>query len=313
MKKSQRLIEIQRYITRKKEFTAKEIADEFNISIRTVYRDMLELAELGVYYYTEQGSKGGYRLLSAKLLPPVSFTEDEAMAIFFASHSLTFYNSLPFEVDIKTVLRKLYNNLSLENQRNVDNMKSKLIFRNKKRNLVNTYLKDILQYCDTNKIMNLEYNSVKGIKKYKVVFICLYSENGFWYFPSLDLSDNMIKHYRVDRVVKITDTNQIYKYNDNLLYESFNFSNYENPIRLYVKLNEKGIRECLDNPYIGNDIQVNSTGDEGFIDELIDEKDIKFLGNFFINLAENAIVIEPLKMREYIYNKSLKINKIYSE
>ncbi|WP_100066028.1 helix-turn-helix transcriptional regulator [Miniphocaeibacter massiliensis] len=311
MKKSQRLVELQRYINTKKEFTAQEIANEFNISIRTVHRDMLELADLGVYYYTKKGCNGGYRLLSTKLLPPVNLTEKESLAVFFASHSLTYYTSLPFDIDLKSVMRKLYENLPEDSKKTVDKMKTILFFKNKKRDVKNDHLSKILDYCGTNNIFELQYNSISEVKKYKIVFICLYSENGFWYVPSLDLKENKIKHYRVDRILQIAETNQKYENIDKLVEKSFDFTNFENPIKLYVQLTKLGIRACKDNPYLNSNIKIDKNGESGFLTEIIDKKDIKFFGDFFIQLSKNAIVVEPLEMKSYIYEKALELKNIY--
>ncbi|QQK08653.1 helix-turn-helix transcriptional regulator [Miniphocaeibacter halophilus] len=313
MKKSRRLIELQRYINTKKEFTAQEIADEFNISVRTAHRDMLELSDLGVYYDTKQGNNGGYKLLSTKLLPPVNLTENEAFAVFFASHSLTFYSSLPFEIDLKSVLRKLYFNLPEDSQKTVDSLKTKLFLKNKKRNISNNHLKDLLKYSGTKNVFEMYYDTLSGVKKYKVVFICLYSENGFWYVPSLDLKENKIKHYRVDRVENITSTNQEYENIDGLVEKSFDFNSFDEPTRLYVKLNKIGIRACQDNPYTNENIKIENNGETGFIDELIDKKDIEFFSDFFIKLSRNAVVIEPMEMKKYIYEKAKEIQDLYGE
>ena len=71
------------YINNKKEFTAREISEEFSISIRTAHRYLLEISELGIPLYTEVGKYGGYRVLENRILPPIIFNEEEAISIFF--------------------------------------------------------------------------------------------------------------------------------------------------------------------------------------------------------------------------------------
>lgn len=62
---------------------AQELADRFNISLRTVYRDVHALQEGGVPVIGEAGT--GYTLMEGYKLPPVLFTEDEASALLTAS------------------------------------------------------------------------------------------------------------------------------------------------------------------------------------------------------------------------------------
>ena len=59
---------------------ADELAEHFEISVRTVYRDMSALGEAGVPIAGEAGV--GYSLVKGYHLPPVMLTADEASALF---------------------------------------------------------------------------------------------------------------------------------------------------------------------------------------------------------------------------------------
>jgi Predicted transcriptional regulator len=61
---------------------AKEIADRFGISIRTVYRDIRSLEESGIPVTGESGS--GYSLIDGFKLPPLMFTPEEALSFLMA-------------------------------------------------------------------------------------------------------------------------------------------------------------------------------------------------------------------------------------
>lgn len=62
--------------------TAEQIAAHFEISVRTVYRDLSALGEAGVPIVAEAGV--GYSLMRGYHMPPVMFTEDEAAALFMS-------------------------------------------------------------------------------------------------------------------------------------------------------------------------------------------------------------------------------------
>lgn len=117
MSKAKRLIDILLFVSAKKQFTAQEIADAFNISVRTVHRYLLDLSDMGLPIYAEQGRNGGYTVLSSAILPPILFTEEEAVAIFFAFQSLQYYRDLPFNTEMKSVSQKLYESLQKEAQK----------------------------------------------------------------------------------------------------------------------------------------------------------------------------------------------------
>jgi predicted DNA-binding transcriptional regulator YafY len=59
------------------------MADRFNISLRTVYRDVKALDESGVPVIGEAGS--GYTIMEGYRLPPVMFTQEEASALLLGA------------------------------------------------------------------------------------------------------------------------------------------------------------------------------------------------------------------------------------
>ena len=78
-----RLHAILTHLQSKKKVTAQEMADRFNISLRTVYRDVKALDESGVPVIGEAGS--GYTIMEGYRLPPVMFTQEEASALLLGA------------------------------------------------------------------------------------------------------------------------------------------------------------------------------------------------------------------------------------
>jgi predicted DNA-binding transcriptional regulator YafY len=78
-----RLVAILIYLQGRRVTRAEDIADEFETSIRTVYRDIAALAEAGVPIVGEAGV--GYSIMKGYHLPPVHFTTEEATALITAS------------------------------------------------------------------------------------------------------------------------------------------------------------------------------------------------------------------------------------
>ncbi|MEM8886927.1 MAG: HTH domain-containing protein, partial [Bacteroidota bacterium] len=58
------------------------LSDEFEVSTRTIYRDLTSLEQAGVPLVSEEGR--GYSLMSGYNVPPVMFTEQEANALIIA-------------------------------------------------------------------------------------------------------------------------------------------------------------------------------------------------------------------------------------
>ncbi|MFR5584863.1 MAG: hypothetical protein ACLTLQ_14585 [[Clostridium] scindens] len=61
---------------------------EGTVSKEDHIEDLQALEEVGFPLYSEVGAAGGYHVLKERVLPPIAFSENEAMAIFFAYQSL---------------------------------------------------------------------------------------------------------------------------------------------------------------------------------------------------------------------------------
>jgi predicted DNA-binding transcriptional regulator YafY len=64
--------------------TARELSGRYEVSVRTVERDISALQQAGVPIYATPGRRGGYALDKATTLPPLNFTPREATAITVA-------------------------------------------------------------------------------------------------------------------------------------------------------------------------------------------------------------------------------------
>ncbi|MEO1060985.1 MAG: WYL domain-containing protein [Actinomycetota bacterium] len=89
--------------------TAPWLAERFEVSIRTIERDLLALQEAGVPIWSTRGRNGGYAIDPAATLPPVNLSPAEATAIAVA---LTTAPASPLDEAGRTALTKIVNAMS---------------------------------------------------------------------------------------------------------------------------------------------------------------------------------------------------------
>ena len=66
-------------------WSAQRLAERFEVSVRTVYRDVEALQALGVPVVATRGAGGGFHLLEGFVLPPVNLTRQEAVSLVLGS------------------------------------------------------------------------------------------------------------------------------------------------------------------------------------------------------------------------------------
>lgn len=314
MSKTKILFDLIIYVNTKRVFTAKDVANEFNISIRTAHRYLLELSEMGIPLYTEHGRNGGYRILHDRVLPPVIFDENEAFSIFFAFQALKYYKSLPFEINIDSVTRKLYANLPNDAKKKIERLDEVLLFWNKKRNLPSTFLKDVVDAAVENQIIKIEYLSkTKNTIKY-ISPIGVYAYDGLWYMPAYNIEINEIRLYRIDRIISLENTQETIspKINLELWLESNSKEISSIPIRLFVELTREGMRQCSNQPWLENHI-VKIDEDHGYIDIIIGNNELEYVSNYFFQLGTSVKVIEPQEIINNIFKLSQNIINQYKK
>ncbi|AYF81198.1 helix-turn-helix transcriptional regulator [Bacillus thuringiensis] len=313
LSKAKRLLDILIFASAKKAFTAQEIADEFNISVRTVHRYILDLSDMGLPIYAEQGRNGGYKVLTNKVIPPILFTEEEAVSIFFAFQSLNYYRDLPFNTEINSVTHKLYSSLQNEAKAKVDKIRSYIAFWNPKRTIETPLLHEVLTAAIENKNLHFQYESKSRIKTKHVHPIGVYAHDGLWYLPAYDFNVEKTLLYRVDRILSILSTEENEDTFMNL--EEWFASNshvVHNPTQLHVLLSTEGVRQCKSVPYLEEFVVTNENG-TGYIHSTIDKGEIDFITPLFYRLGKDAKVLEPIELIDGLRMRAKEVLHMYGD
>jgi predicted DNA-binding transcriptional regulator YafY len=86
MKRLTRLSAILLQLQTKKVVSSADLAEKFEVSVRTIYRDIRVLEQIGVPIASREGK--GYTLAEGYKIPPIMFSEEEASALITAAQLL---------------------------------------------------------------------------------------------------------------------------------------------------------------------------------------------------------------------------------
>ncbi|CAM3568543.1 YafY family protein [Paenibacillus lupini] len=320
MGKSRRLIELMMAVNRKRKFTVKELAEEFGVSARTMLRDLQELSGMGVPLYSQVGAGGGYQVLAERSLPPISFTENEAFSIFFASHALRHFSSLPFKASAESALRKFYRYLSEDVKRQIDEMRHRVDFFTQTRQERADYLEILLQASIRRLPVTINYGIRENeINQRTIQPIGIYAHEGYWFCPAYCYLRKAYRLFRADRIrsAVLADAEALTTTVDvsevDLTNWGHHFYTKEESVDVKVKLTAKGIELFRDKCWIFPWGEVHSSDNgTGILEMGIFPSEILFFAEYFFSFGAEAVVLQPEELREAIRRKLVRTLEKYN-
>lgn len=129
MKRTERLFAIAEVLRgRRTGITAQELAERFEVTVRTIYRDLDSLRMANLPLHAEQGRGGGYALSRHYNLPPVNFTAREALVLLTAGELLIRHRWIPLTETLQAGLDKVRAALPGSSQRELERLQASLSF-----------------------------------------------------------------------------------------------------------------------------------------------------------------------------------------
>lgn len=322
MNKSQRLLALLMTLNTRDKFTLKQLAKQFGVSRRTVIRDLQDLEELGVPLFTEYGVHGGYRVLKDRTLPPISFTENEAVAMFFASQSLDTYGALPFQAEVAAALDKFGRILPPDTSERIERLRSKLRFWVPTLRLDQGYLNELLQASLDGTAIDAEYESSSGeVGRRRLLPLGLYAMNGLWYCPALDLERDKVRVYRTDRMRSVRPAEealprelsaQVREVAEKPIDAWLGPLEEGGELRLEAHLTRRGVLRCQSDVWLAQGLRLREDG-SGYLDRMMGESYVDWVASYMLSLGEDARVIRPRQVVDRIRKIVLQLSNLYRE
>ena len=120
MQRTERLFALAEYLRgRRTGVTAETLADRFEVTVRTIYRDLDALRAAAMPVAAERGRGGGYALDRSYSLPPVNFTAREAALLIALGRFAIDMRLMPFNDTLECALAKVRAALSTSAQRDL--------------------------------------------------------------------------------------------------------------------------------------------------------------------------------------------------
>ncbi|CAG4997817.1 hypothetical protein DYBT9275_01857 [Dyadobacter sp. CECT 9275] len=280
---------------------AQDLADRFEISLRTVYRDISSLAEAGVPIVSEAGV--GYSIMDGYRLPPVMFTREEARTFITAEKLMEKFTDLTVKSHYQSAMYKIRAVLKSSEKSMVENLENHIEVRQHYSPFATTSdnsLDLLLKSISEKKAVNILYTAL-GYDQASMRLIepvGVYHENNYWYTVAYCHLRKNYRNFRLDRIVKIelTDTSFNLQHAPLKDFLQKQVSHDQNLHLIIIRL-QKRIR-----PYINEQKYYY-----GYVSEVIEDDivEMTFLSSYlegfarwFMMLAPDASIVQPQILKD---------------
>jgi len=192
---------------------AADIAERFNISLRTVYRDVRTLEEAGIPIIGEAGV--GYSIMDGYRLPPVTFTKEEATAFLTAEKFIEKLTDASTVANHKSAMYKIRAILKNAEKDLLEDIDSNIqVFKNRSQPQAthNDYIQTILNSISQKQILCIDYfahHSQENTKR-EIEPVGIFFMDGYWHLIAYCLLRKDYRDFRIDRIKTLSVTDKLY-------------------------------------------------------------------------------------------------------
>ncbi len=296
--KDNRLFRILYYILEKGRVTANELADKFEVSVRTIYRDIDSISSAGIPIYALQGKGGGIEIAEDFVLNKSLLSENEKQQIMSALQGVD-NTTIQHENELLTKLSALF---KMKNTSWIE-----VDFNNWQNNkLYEKAFNDIKSAILSKNIISFTYfssNEKETSRSVKPVRLIFKSQD--WYLYALCLLRNDFRYFKLSRIKNLEIHEEKFEDSfDDVILKKEIPNNHK--VRIKVKFNRKVAFRVYDE--LNGEI---TEDDDGNLYTEIEIPNDYNLYNYIFSFGDGAEVLEPKDIRMQIKEMINKMAEKY--
>ena len=296
MQVNNRLFEIVYILMQKKKTTAKELANRFEVSTRTIYRDIETLSGANIPIYASKGKDGGIGLLDEYVLNKTILSEEEQNQILFALQGMKKVKGQD-EKDILEKLSILFNKKINDwikiDFSNWDNMQEERF--------------DIIKSAILNKhLVQFTYYNSNGEESKRIVEpLQIWFKDKSWYLVSYC---KLKQDYRIFKIARIKEVKMLQEHFERELpKEEENEKHNFKIIELELEINKAMTYRVYDE---FESKEITKKEDGNFIIK-VKYPENEWIYGYILSFGEYAKILNPAYVKNIIKDKLQKTLKNY--
>ena len=289
--------------------TASEIARRFEVSKRTVFRDMQALGEMGVPIVTESGAHGGYTLMPDYSLAPLQLTLRETVLLRLALSSVSQLADTPFKQERESLIAKMQALIPVRQQQDTEHFLRTIHLDIPERNYATPFIEQLIESARMGQWLSVSYRSERGATRQTILPRQLYSAAGFWYCEAYSQEHQEERTYRVDRFVAASVAQAPEHVEPPRPQLPYGHSSHP---EVRIRLTARGVLAMERDPHLGDAIQPLGE-EEGLLCFRCPPAEYDWLVRTLLSLGPDAEVLAPETLRRRMQQAAQEIARRYDE
>lgn len=301
--KVERLLAIVIKMLNNKRVTAKELAEYFEVSVRTIQRDIEAISIAGIPIVSYKGQNGGYGIMEDYLISKSYFSDTEQELLLTALNGVyKAYEDRAFK-DIMDKLLLLKTNSQIDTRSNLIMDFSPWGNSERRKSQVDMLRKAI----DDKKVIDFDYMDINGFKtQRKVEPRALILKVNTWYLQGYCTLRKDFRLFKLSRIRELKILTESFYERElpelNLIYED-----NRKKVTLVLKFNHRALNR-LDDYF---EIEELVFKEDGYIYATVEYPEDEWVYSMILSFGEAVEVMEPQHIRELIKIRSQSIFNKY--
>lgn len=295
---------------------AQELAERFEVSLRTIYRDIRSLEEAGIPLYGEAGV--GYSLTDGYKLPPVMFTRDEAIAFLTAEKLVEKLTDGEISKSYKEALFKIKAILKVPEKDLLQEVEERIMVRKKispfGHNGDMKLLPTILQSVAHKQVLSINYFSLYQQEKTSrcIEPLGLFLESNHWHMIAYCRLRDAYRDFRIDRIASLDVTDEHFE-NQHPSLPAYldSLSKKENLLKSIIRMSKETSRYIEQDKLYYGWVMEKEIGEE--VEMTFLTQSIEGFARWMMMFGDRALILEPAELKEKVKNLARATLSLYQD
>jgi predicted DNA-binding transcriptional regulator YafY len=305
-----RMLGITMMVLNRDRVTARELAEKFEVSVRTIYRDLEAINLAGIPIVSHSGSQGGYGIMDTFRIDRQFLTFEDILAMV---STLRGVNSTLENQELDLAIEKIASLLPRHQADEMDRYSKQVVIdilplgytkRQKDR------LKTVHQALVEERLLRFEYCNTKGEKTIRCVEPMTLIFKGYaWYLFAFCRLKSDYRLFRLSRMNHPEILDETFE-KKNQTYEDAFKPDLSDPIIAHLKLRfSPAVRMPVEDYFEPEQIRANP---DGSLHVEVSFPEDQWVYSFLLGYGEHVEVLEPPHIRDILREKAKKIQALYN-